>query len=694
MLLLGAMLLGSILLPLISASLEQVHTDLNANAGRYNKDLCDLVDIQSISSLKEHQPDLAKAAEWLTVRLIEAGLEHVQKLETGAQPVVYADWLHASGQPTILIYGHYDVQPVDPLRLWKTPPFECRLEDGAFKGRGVDDDKGGLLQPIHAIEALLNATGRLPVNVKFMLEGQEEIGSPQLDAFLAQHTKLLAADAALSADGGQISADQGGIPISLRGSIAVEIELQTVDFDLHSGMKGGSVLNPINALARLIGGLHDENHHVTVEGFYDGVNDITEADKTDQAAFPFDEAAEMKALGALGPVGESGFTTLERRWLRPTLDVVGIWGGFQGEGIKTIVPSKATAKISCRLVPDQDPVHITEVLRRHIQSHAPAEAKLTFNKLSFVASPYSMARESAINKAASAVLTEHMGQPTLIYREGGSIPALVLMRKHLGLESTMFAFGLPDDNLHSPNERYREFMFRRGRHAWADVLERISRYFGKDTDRPAVSEALEQATGEQQQAPQDQQQPQGSLFVTPEFTFTVPPGWEEVVEQAPSTPQAAGFGATYDGRPRGAPKISPVKARFSSPEGAQISVVERRSAEIKPTFLQVSDISGFGDLAAVQQLLVPPGSTVLRKKVQVQQQPQRQTTLGLVDTPPKNMFMYEFTQNGKHILMAAAAARGRVWITGGFAADSAWPRLGATIQTAVQSFKLNAPIIS
>ncbi|KAK9817046.1 hypothetical protein WJX72_008852 [[Myrmecia] bisecta] len=458
----------------VQKSPQQPLDYLTEKQSDFSADLIELARIPSISSLPEHAGDVEKASKWVEGRLKLAGLEDVTVLETGTQPAVFGQWLHASGQPTVMIYGHYDVQPVDPLELWAVPPFEPVVKDGFYRGRGVDDDKGGLLQPIQALEAYLKTVRSLPINVKFLIEGQEEVGSPQLPALLRKHKKLLSCDYALSADGSQINEQQGGIAIGLRGAVAVEVEAQTVDSDLHSGVKGGSVQNPINALAQFIAGLHLPNRTVAIEGFYDNVRDITEEDKADFARFPYSDDVEMKSLGALGPFGEEGYTTLERRWLRPTLDVVGIYGGFQGEGIKTIIPSKATAKLSARLVPDQDPEHILKVLERHVEQHAPPFTKMTFKLLGFRAAPYAMPRDTLPNRAAAKALELVFGNTPLLYREGGTIPAMALFREHLGVDMTAFGFGLPDDNIHAPNERYRVSMFKKGREAYVHIFQAIA----------------------------------------------------------------------------------------------------------------------------------------------------------------------------------------------------------------------------
>ncbi|EIE20818.1 peptidase M20 [Coccomyxa subellipsoidea C-169] len=419
------------------------------NLKKYDDDLIQLAKIASISSLPEHNADILKAAEWLVPRLKAAELEDVRILQTKGQPAVYGQWLHAAGAPTVLIYGHYDVQPVDPLELWTSPPFNPTVTrtgkgQGYFRGRGVSDDKGGLLQPVQAVEAYLKTKKALPVNVKFLLEGQEEIGSPNLAELLAEHKELLAADMALSADGGQISETQAGVVLGLRGGVAFEVEAQTVGQDLHSGLKGGSVQNPIHALAQFVADLHAPNGSVAVDGFYDLLDVV---------------CVEQRVNA--------------RRWLRPTLEVVGIYGGFSGVGIKTIVPSKATAKISCRLVPDQDPDHVMSALKRHVDTHAPAQTRLTFTPLPFRAHPYIMPRDTVANRAAAKVLGGLFGT-VKFYRDGGSIPALALFKEHLNLFMTCFSFGLPDDNIHSPNERFRVSMYDKGREAWIRMLQEIA----------------------------------------------------------------------------------------------------------------------------------------------------------------------------------------------------------------------------
>eukprot|EP00884_Botryococcus_braunii_P001132 jgi/Botrbrau1/11019/Bobra.101_1s0017.1 len=439
----------------------------------YEKDLLQLVSIPSISSLHEHLPDVRKAAEWLKKRLKSAGMEGVEILETEGHPAVYAHWLRAPGRPTVLIYAHYDVQPVDPLELWRVAPFSPVVENGSVWGRGAQDDKGGVLITIHAVEAYLKSSGKLPVNVKFLLEGQEEIGSPHLPAFLEKEAARFAADVALSADGAQISIEQPGLVLGLRGAAAFQVDVQTLEGDVHSGGFGGSIQNPIHALAAFVEGLHYPNGSVAIPGFYRGVRAIEPEDKDDVAAFPHDEAQFLEELGASETAGEEGFHTLERIWLRPTCDAVGIHGGFAGEGIKTIVPARAFVKVACRLVPDQDPDYIINIAREFVESTRIPGAKLSFTPLGFRADPYVMPRDTLSNKAAAKVLEKVVGKkPPLFFRMGGSIPAMAYFKKYLDLDMTALGFGLPDDHVHAPNERFRLSQYHAGREAYIRISRR------------------------------------------------------------------------------------------------------------------------------------------------------------------------------------------------------------------------------
>ena len=321
--------------------------------------------IPSVSSLPEHKEDVARAGEWVATSVREAGLENVQILPTGGHPVVYGEWLRAPGKPTVLIYGHFDTQPVDPLNGWTHPPFAPVIEGDRVYARGASDDKGNMLAPILAVEALLKTEGKLPVNLKVLFEGQEEIGSPQLPSFIASNKDLLACDLVVSADGGQWESDQPNLLVGLRGICALQIDVRGPAHDLHSGGYGGAVQNPVHALVSLLASMRGPDGRILVEGFYDAVRPLADKDRDLIAAVPYDEAEYKERLDVDALFGEEGYTTLERTWARPTLEVNGVWGGFQGAGTKTVLPGEAHAKITCRLVADQDPQTI-------LQPHHPA----------------------------------------------------------------------------------------------------------------------------------------------------------------------------------------------------------------------------------------------------------------------------------------------------------------------------------
>ncbi|KAL4448121.1 hypothetical protein ABPG75_005340 [Micractinium tetrahymenae] len=451
----------------------------------YNRQLLELAAIPSVSALPENHGDLLAAAGWLQRRLEAAGLENVRILPTeGPRPVVYADYLHAPpGAPTALIYAHFDVQPAaDTAPLWASPPFQPEVRSGRFWGRGVSDDKGsGVLPPIQALEAILKGGGggggsggppALPINVKLMLEGEEEVGSPHLEPFLAKYKDLLAADFVLSADGGQIAEDQPGLTLGLRGALALEVELITAQTDVHSGMAGGAIQNPARALAQLLSTMwHPGNSSVAIPGFYDRVRPITDADRDDIIAYNFDEEQQLLGpLGASEAFGEEGYTSLERLWHRPTLEVVGMGSGFQGEGVKTIVPHRAFAKLAARLVPDQTPNEIEALIEAHVAAHLPRACNASIKLLGFKAHPYSQPKDTMPNRAAAKVLTELMGNPPKYTRSGATIPALAAFQQHLAASTTVFAFGLPDSNLHAPNENFPLSMYRLARRAWVELL--------------------------------------------------------------------------------------------------------------------------------------------------------------------------------------------------------------------------------
>lgn len=440
------------------------------------EELQELLRIPSISALPEHAGDVQRAAEWVAVRLEAAGLEDVAIMPTGGHPVVYGHWEHAPGKPTILIYGHFDVQPVDPIDLWTSGPFEAEIRDDRIYARGASDMKGNLVTTILAVQALLETTGVLPVNVKFLLEGQEEIGSPQLPTFIAEHRDLLACDLAISADGGQFSADQPSINVGLRGGCGVQIDVRGANSDLHSGLFGGVVQNPIHALVQILDSLRSAEGRILVDGFYDEVEPLSDADRAQIAAIPFDERAYREELGVPGLFGESGYTPLERAWARPTLEINGIWGGFQGEGVKTVLPNEAHAKITCRLVPWQEPSRIVELVIAHVEAHSPPGVIVTAQPLGFVAKPYLIPAQHPANQLAAEVLTEVYGKAPLYVRMGGSVPVCEIIQTHLGAYTVSLGFGLSDERYHAPNEFWRLSSFDRGQHSWTLLLQRLSEY--------------------------------------------------------------------------------------------------------------------------------------------------------------------------------------------------------------------------
>jgi acetylornithine deacetylase/succinyl-diaminopimelate desuccinylase-like protein len=451
---------------------------LEANQDRYLKELLEFLSIPSISSLKEYKADVAKAGEWVAARLQAAGIENVQVLPTGGHPVVYGDWMHAPDKPTVLIYGHFDTQPVDPLELWTQPPFEPALKDNRVYARGASDDKGNMLAPILAVEALLSSESRLPVNVKCFFEGQEEIGSPQLPEFISANRQRLACDLILSADGGQWDEDQPALMIGLRGLCNLQIDVRAARSDTHSGTFGGTIMNPIHALVRLIDTMHTPQGAIAVEGFYDAVRPLTEPEQDQIAEIPFDEADYKAELGVDALFGEPGYSTYERAWIRPTLEVNGIWGGFQGEGVKTVLPGSAHAKISCRLVPDQDPAQILKLLTTHIEKHTPPGVKVALDLNPSTADPYLIPFDHPGNQAAADVHKELFGKEPYYARMGGSIPVCGIFLKELGAYTVNFAFGLKDENVHGPDEFFRLKSFSRAQLAYGMLLEQLSKYEG------------------------------------------------------------------------------------------------------------------------------------------------------------------------------------------------------------------------
>jgi acetylornithine deacetylase/succinyl-diaminopimelate desuccinylase-like protein len=411
----------------------------------------ELLRIPSISALSEHAEACRTAATWIANALQEAGLEHVEVSPTEGRPVVYADWLHADGAPTVIIYAHYDVQPVDPLELWHKPPFEPVIEDGRLFARGAADDKSHIALLTNAAATWLGVRGRLPINLRVVFEGEEESGSDHLDHWLAANRGRLTADLAVISDSGFFDGNLPAITTGLRGMMYAQVDVSGPSQDLHSGGYGGTLRNPATVLAEIIASLHDADGRVALPGFYDEVRPLASDERAEFARLPFDEDAYMAEMGVDALYGESGFTTLERRGGRPTLDVNGLWGGFQGEGAKTIIPAHAHAKVSCRLVPDQDPKVIFEALRQRVDTLTPDGVK---SEVTLINSghPSLAPLDHPATRAAATCLEEVFGQTPLFVREGGSVPVTASFASILGLPVTLFGFMNPDCRAHSPNE--------------------------------------------------------------------------------------------------------------------------------------------------------------------------------------------------------------------------------------------------
>ena len=411
----------------------------------------DFLAIPSVSAIPEYAPDCRKAAEWLAGELRRIGAQRVEVSETGGHPIVVGERIEDPNLPTIVIYGHYDVQPGDPLDLWKTSPFEPIVRDGRMLGRGSADDKGQILIHLAALEALLSTRGKLPVNVKYLFEGEEESSSVNLERWMAANPERCSGDAVIISDSGFFDGNRPALTVGLRGITYMQVDVRNSDVDLHSGSYGGAVINPANALASMIASLHDENRHVTVPGFYDDVVELTPDDRAAFAALPFNEASYLAGIDAKATQGEAGFSTVERRGARPTLDVNGIWGGFTGDGSKTIIPAHAHAKISCRLVTAQDPAKIALQVEAALKAAAPRGLQVEVQNLGN-GYPFLTPLGDPYLSAAASALKETFGADPLYIREGGSIPIAALFQRELSLPVVLLGFTPPDDNAHAPNE--------------------------------------------------------------------------------------------------------------------------------------------------------------------------------------------------------------------------------------------------
>ena len=425
---------------------------ITANKDRFLSELFELLRIPSVSADSRHKDDVRKAAEYVAQKLKEAGAEKVELMETKGHPIVFGEKITDPKKPTVLVYGHYDVQPPDPLNLWNSPPFEPTVIDGKIYARGACDDKGQVYMHIKAFE-IMAKQNLLSCNIKFMIEGEEEVGSEHLGAFVKENKSRLKADVILISDTSLISLDQPSITAGLRGLSYMEVEVTGPNRDLHSGVYGGAVANPVNVLCEMIASLHDENGRVNIPGFYDKVVELLSAERKAINNAPFDLNEYKKELGIEEVQGEKSYTTLERTGIRPTLDVNGIWGGYTGEGAKTVLPAKGHAKISMRLVPDQSPQEITDLFTKHFISIAPKSVKVKVIA-HHGGEPAVTPTNSKAFKSASKAFEEVWGKTPIPTRDGGSIPIVALFKKELGLDTVLMGFGLDTDALHSPNEHY------------------------------------------------------------------------------------------------------------------------------------------------------------------------------------------------------------------------------------------------
>ena len=429
-----------------------VHQYIQTHQQRFLNELFDLLRIPSVSADSKHKTDVRACAEMVKTRLTEAGVDKVEICETAGHPIVYGEKIISASAPTVLVYGHYDVQPPDPLELWHTPPFEPTVRDGNIFARGSCDDKGQFYMHVKAFE-IMKQHNLLNCNIKFMIEGEEEVGSDNLGIFVKANKQKLKADVILISDTSLISLDQPSITVGLRGLSYMEVEVEGSNRDLHSGVYGGAVANPINVLSKMIASLHDENGRITIPGFYDNVIELSDVNREAINKAPFNISDYKKEIGIEDIAGEKGYTTIERTGIRPTLDCNGIWGGYTGEGAKTVLPSKASAKISMRLVPNQSPDEITKLFTNHFKSIAPktVHVKVTAHH---GGEPAVTPTDSQAFKAASKAFEEVWGKTPIPTRDGGSIPIVALFKKELGLDTVLMGFGLDTDALHSPNEHY------------------------------------------------------------------------------------------------------------------------------------------------------------------------------------------------------------------------------------------------
>ena len=446
---------------------------LTQHAAAFEDDLCELLRIASVSADSRHRGDVRRAAEWVLAQFRSLVMP-AELCETPGHPIVYAEWLGAPGAPTALVYGHYDVQPPDPLEEWISPPFEPTRRDGNLYARGATDDKGQMLTHVKSAQAWMKTAGRLPVNLKFLIEGEEEVGSEHLEQFIAANRQRLACDVVVISDTSQFAPDQPAITYGLRGIAYFELRLTGPKQDLHSGTFGGGVTNPANALTQLLSALINRQGQIQVPGFYDDVEPLGEAERRQFAALPFSDQEFCQELGIAAVSGEAGYSTLERRSARPTFDINGLWSGYQGEGSKTVLPARAGAKFSFRLVPRQDPKKIHAALETMLERLLPPG--VTMELIAYHGAPgVVVPLDSPYIHAAAQAIEHGFGRPPVYIREGGSIPVVSTFRKELGVDTLLLGWGLNDDNTHSPNEKFRLADYHRGIKASARLWEDLGK---------------------------------------------------------------------------------------------------------------------------------------------------------------------------------------------------------------------------
>src|SRR4051794_36617119 len=453
--------------------MDKVIDFININRDRYLDELKAFLAIPSISALPQHAGDVQRCAEWCADEMRRIGLENMRLVATPGNPVVYGDWLHASGAPTMLFYGHYDVQPVDPLNLWETPPFEATIRDGEIYARGSADDKGQVFMHFKAIEAHLKQTGTLPINIKIILEGEEEVGSVNLDNFIIANKADLKADLVVISDSPMFARGVPSICYGLRGLVYTQIDLRGSSTDLHSGSFGGAVANPAFVLAQMLAQMKDRGGHIKVPGFYDDVVPLTDIEREAWAKLPFNEKQYRKDFGIPKLHGESDYTTLERTWARPTLEVNGLLSGFTGEGAKTVLPATAMAKVSMRLVPDQEPQKIGDLFEEYVRKICPKTVELKITRM-HGGKPWMTEFDNKYVRAAGQAIEKGFGKSPVFNREGGSIPVVSTFQEELGVPSVLFGVGLPDENAHAPDEKLDLLNFHNGIIASAYLYQEIA----------------------------------------------------------------------------------------------------------------------------------------------------------------------------------------------------------------------------